>query len=149
MNTTVRFVESQEELETCLSIRRKVFIEEQGVPEELEIDELDFPAPNRHVLLLSEGLPAGTARIKDLGEGVVKYQRIAILSEYRRQGLGKILLDGLDRLAVQLGYRHVKIEAQKYAEGFYHRCGFITTSPEIIMDAGIPHVAMEKDLPVK
>lgn len=149
MKYMVRFIESKEELETCLSIRRKVFIEEQQVPEELEIDEMDLFVPQRHVLMLAEDVPAGAARFRHLGEGILKYQRIAVLPEHRGKGLGKVLLDGLDQLAVQLGYRHVKIEAQKYAEGFYHHCGFVTVSPEVFMDAGIPHIAMEKDLPVK
>lgn len=146
MEYIVRFIESPEELETCLAIRRAVFIGEQHVPESIEIDEWDSFEPNRHLLLFCNGKAAGTARFKKLGESIVKYQRIAVLPEYRGQGLGKILLDGLDRLALQQGYRYVKIEAQQYAEGFYLRCGFVTTDPVVFMDAGIPHLHMEKAL---
>lgn len=146
MEFVVRFIESPAELETCLAIRRAVFIGEQHVPESIEIDQWDSFAPNRHILLLSDGKAAGTARFRQLGEGIVKYQRIAVLPEFRGQGLGKILLEGLEQLAVQQGYQYVKIEAQQYAEGFYQRCGFATTDPVVFMDAEIPHLHMEKAL---
>lgn len=146
MEFVVRFIESSAELETCLAIRRAVFIGEQHVPESIEIDQWDSFVPNRHILLLCDGKAAGTARFKPLGECIVKYQRIAVLPEFRGQGLGKILLEGLEQLAVQQGYHYVKIEAQQYAEGFYQRCGFVTTDPVVFMDAGIPHLHMEKAL---
>ncbi|WP_052446854.1 GNAT family N-acetyltransferase [Candidatus Soleaferrea massiliensis] len=142
----VRFIENESELKSCLGIRQKVFVEEQHTDPAEEFDELDHLLPHTHILLLYDGQPAGTARLKRLGDEHVKYQRIAILQEFRGKHLGAELLCGLDRLAKALRYRHVTIGAQKYAEGFYTKCGFVTTDPTIFLDAGIEHIMMEKSL---
>lgn len=142
----VRWIESESELKSCLDIRQKVFVEEQHTDPAEEFDALDRLLPDTHILLLYDEQPAGTARLMRLSGEHVKYQRIAILQEFRGKHLGAALLGGLDRLAKELGYRHVTIGAQKYAEGFYTKCGFVTTDPTIFLDAGIEHIIMEKTL---
>lgn len=119
---------------TSLSaIREKVFIKEQKVPIALEWDDLDESAVH---LLASDlgGSPIGCARL--LSDH--KLGRMAVLHEYRIQGVGSALLQAAVEYAVEAGWRHIEISAQTQAIGFYIQSGFILTSGEY-MDAGIPH----------
>jgi predicted GNAT family N-acyltransferase len=118
------------------AIRETVFIHEQHVPVELEWDELD--ADCLHILALdSAGNPIGTARL--LPDGHIG--RMAVLREWRGQGVGSALLQRLLEEAKKWPLRQVIVNAQTYAAGFYTRLGFRTAGEEFI-DAGIPHVRM-------
>lgn len=121
-------------------IRELVFVREQGVPLELELDDED--AQCDHALAIAaDGAAVGTGRL--LPDGHVG--RMAVLRQWRGQGVGALLLLALVEQARQRGHRSVRLNAQSYATGFYRRYGFEVTGPEF-MDAGIPHVAMERDL---
>lgn len=124
------------DIATCRALRRAVFIEEQGVPEAEELDDLDDRA--LHLLALRDGRPVGSARLLVLGE-VVKVGRVCVLADQRGQGLGTALM----RAAVDLargvpGVVRVKLGAQTHALGFYERLGFVAFGPGFL-DAGIPH----------
>ncbi|MBY6277191.1 GNAT family N-acetyltransferase [Symbiobacterium thermophilum] len=141
---TVR-VTTPEQLEAAFAIRRKVFIEEQNVPPEEELDGLDRTAA--HVLALDPaGRPVATGRIIPYGEGTGKLQRIAVLPEFRGQGYGRAVVGALEEMGRAMGFRRFVLGAQTHAEPFYRRLGYRTTSPEVFLDAGIPHVHMEKVL---
>lgn len=117
-------------------VRRTVFIEEQRVPEELEWD--GFDAVCHHVLALdTAGQPIGTGRIKADGH----IGRMAVLGQYRGQGVGSAILNALLEYAMANDYREVYLHAQCSAVGFYERHGFTVSSGEF-MDAGIPHRTM-------
>lgn len=119
----------------CAAIRRRVFIEEQNVPEELELDDLDATAV--HLLATQDGRPVGTARLLVAGE-TAKIGRVAILPELRGTGAGAALMRAaLDELRAR-GVRTAKLGAQTHAIGFYERLGFTAYGPEYD-DAGIPH----------
>lgn len=119
----------------CAAIRRRVFIEEQNVPEELELDDLDATAV--HLLATQDGRPVGTARLLIEGE-TAKIGRVAILSELRGTGAGAALMRAaLDELRAR-GVTRAKLGAQTHAIGFYERLGFTVYGPEYD-DAGIPH----------
>lgn len=119
----------------CAAIRRRVFIEEQNVPEELELDDLDATAV--HLLATQDGRPVGTARLLVAGEAA-KIGRVAILPELRGTGAGAALMRAaLDELRAR-GVRTAKLGAQTHAIGFYERLGFTAYGPEYD-DAGIPH----------
>ena len=118
-------------------VRRKVFIEEQQVPEELEWDEFDASA--YHVLVLdSNNLPIATGRIKNDGQ----IGRMAVLTNWRKQGIGKAILSQLLDFAAQSGYTQCYLHAQITAIHFYQKYGF-TISSEEFEDAGIPHKSMK------
>ena len=121
------------------AIRYRVFVEEQGVPEELEWDELD--AQCRHVLARSGGAPIGTGRL--LPDGHIG--RMAVLADWRRNGIGSSILRALLGIARDRGDRIVILHAQTHAIGFYRRECFEVTSAEF-MEAGIPHVEMRLQL---
>lgn len=141
---TVR-VTTPDQLEAAFAIRREVFIVEQNVPPEEERDDLDLTAA--HVLALDPtGCPVATGRIIPYGEGTGKLQRIAVLREFRGRGYGRAVVEALEEIGRSMGFRRFVLGAQTHAEGFYHKLGYRTTSPEVFLDAGIPHVFMEKVL---
>jgi len=140
-------VTTQQQLNECLDIRRKVFVEEQQVDESLEIDEFDeSPQACSHVLLHIDGNPAATGRMRPYTDDTMKLQRIAVLKEHRGTGAGKAIVLALEEEASRIGYTCTLLDAQCQAEPFYSKLGYITVSPETFLDAGIPHVRMKKRL---
>ncbi len=138
-------VTTSEQLEAAFAIRRAVFIEEQNVPPEEELDALDQTAA--HVLALGPGgRPVATGRIIPYGERTGKLQRIAVLRPFRGGGYGRAVVEALEEIGRSMGFTRFVLGAQTHAEGFYQKLGYRTTSPEVFLDAGIPHVHMEKVL---
>ncbi len=122
------------------AVRATVFILEQGVPVELEWDGLDPLCA--HVLAWTDRDRAiGTARL--LPQGTIG--RMAVLKDWRRQGVGAALLRKLLELATSRGLPRVTLSAQTHAIGFYEQAGFHAAS-EPFLDAGIPHRKMVRDL---
>ncbi len=121
------------------AIREAVFIKEQNIDPELEFDGLDESAI--HVLVAADGEYVGTGRMLDDGH----IGRIAILRDYRGRGLGASVVQALVDEAVRRGYPRVYLGAQTHAIDFYAKLGFTPYGDEF-MDAGIPHLAMEKTL---
>ena len=127
------------DIATCLSLRRAVFTDEQGIAEADDVDGLDEGAV--HLLALLDGRPVGTARLLVAGE-VGKVGRVCVLLDQRGNGLGA----GLVRAAVaecraMPGVKKVKLGAQTTALGFYARLGFAAIGPEFD-DVGIAHQEM-------
>lgn len=116
-------------------IRFTVFVEEQQVPAEMELDEHD-PACV-HVIAKLEGRAVGTGRL--LPDGHIG--RMAVLKEARGQGVGAGMLKALMEQARRRGDSQVALSAQTHAIGFYRKHGFVEEGPEYL-DAGIPHQAM-------
>lgn len=129
-------IEDTTDIATCHALRRVVFIEEQGVSLEDEVDGRDGEA--LHLLARWNGQPVGTARIL-LGPGYGKIGRVCVLGEARGQGIGAALIRAaLDRLRGIPGVGLAKLGAQTHALGFYEGLGFTAEGPEYL-DAGIPH----------
>ena len=145
MNAVV--VQSEQELDTCLGIRREVFIIEQEVPEDLEIDELDhLESAATHVLLYDNEQAVATARLKPYNDDAAKVQRVAVLRQCRGKGYGDAMMQVLEKLARSQNYREVVLDAQCHAAGFYEKLGYEIISDKF-MDAGIEHVRMKNALP--
>ena len=118
------------------SVRRAVFIVEQGVPEHEEWDCAD--AGCRHVLARTAKRDAvGTGRLEPTG----KIGRVAVLPQYRGSGVGSAIVSHLVNLASGLGLTRVYLHAQTTALGFYERLGFRVEGPEFD-EVGIPHRRM-------
>lgn len=147
MAAVIIHVESEEQLEQCLEIRKEVFVVEQNVPIDLEIDEFDRVGPDAHHILIEiDGKYAATGRLTYYKDNSAKMQRIAVRKAYRSQGVGRILLIALEELARELGLSGSVLDAQCQAEPFYSKLGYETISTEPFDDAGIPHVRMVKSL---
>ena len=124
------------DIAACRALRRVVFIEEQGVSEADEIDDLDGEAI--HLLAVIAGRPVGTARLLLQGE-TGKIGRVCVLAEARGAGIGAALIRAaVAELAAMPGISRAKLGAQVHALGFYERLGFAAVGP-VYMDAGIEH----------
>jgi predicted GNAT family N-acyltransferase len=139
----VRFATSDLEHEDAFSVRRKVFVEEQGVPLDLELDHLDKTAA--HFVIYSSEVPIGAGRFREINDGIGKVERVCVLGEYRGKHLGNLIMHALEEHAKATGMHKIILNAQSYAVPFYEKLGYVITSPEF-MDADIPHRAMEKSI---
>ncbi|QAY68171.1 GNAT family N-acetyltransferase [Paenibacillus protaetiae] len=136
-------VETKEQLDEAYRIRMNVFVEEQGVSADVEIDEHEDECV--HVLAYYNGQPAGVGRVRALGE-YAKLERICVLAEFRKYGIGKAIVAKLEQVGrEQLGLPKAKLNGQTHAEPFYAKLGYETVS-DVFMEEGIPHVTMVKKL---
>lgn len=117
-------------------IRKAVFIDEQGVPESMELDEYDPIA--HHALAYRENTCIGTARLVALSDHQGRIGRMAVLPSYRRQGIGGQLLRALLENGRSRGITEFELHAQLSAIPFYEQFGFIAQGP-IYDEAGIAH----------
>ena len=120
-------------------IRFAVFVVEQGVPLEIEIDEHD--AECVHALAFDGAAAVGTGRL--LPDGHIG--RMAVLREFRGRGVGSAILAKLIEAAAQRGDREVLLSAQVHALDFYRAHGF-SAEGEVYQDAGIAHQTMRRAL---
>ena len=124
------------DIAACRALRRTVFIEEQGVPEADEVDDLDDQAI--HILAMQDGVPIGSARLLTQGD-TGKVGRVCVLQSARGTGLGAALMQAaVAEFRTIPGIARVKLGAQLHALAFYERLGF-TPYGEVFMDAGIEH----------
>ena len=134
----IRDVTWAQEEEKLRAVRLAVFVVEQNIPEEHEWDEQD--AVSVHALAEDrDGVPIGCGRL--LPDGHIG--RLAVLSDWRGQGVGAGLLLHLVELARERGHARVLLNAQTHAVPFYARYGF-EPSGEPFMEAGIPHQEMAR-----
>lgn len=123
----------------CLNIREQVFCIEQQVPFTIEQDGKDIESA--HVLLWVQDLPIGTLRYRRTDSGL-KFERIAILKEFRGLHYGKSMLREAIRLARQDGNQlTIYLHSQMSAKEFYVNIGFIPEGSQMI-EAGIAHIKM-------
>ena len=137
-----KIAESPEELKAAYDIRRTVFVHEQNVPEELEIDDLE--EYSTHFVVLDEDKPVGAGRFR-IKDGYGKIERICVLKEERGRKVGNVLMARIEDYARDINIKTSKLEAQVHAIPFYEKLGYKINSEEF-MDAGIPHRLMEKSL---
>jgi predicted GNAT family N-acyltransferase len=132
-----------EDRETCFRLRFEVFVDEQDVPVEEEIDALDDVAT--HLLATQDGQPIGTARIVFDG-ATAKIGRVCVTKAGRGTGLGKALIEKAVHIARDTpGVTRAKLGAQVQALGFYEKLGFAAFGP-VYDDAGINHRDMALEL---
>lgn len=125
-------------------IRLEVFVAEQGVPVEEELDD-DDPVARHWVLYLSPDIPVATARAIEKVDGSWKIGRVAVRAPYRRQGAGFCLMQGILRDGEARGVTRFQLDSQSQAIPFYARLGFEVSGPEF-MDCQIPHRHMVLNL---
>ena len=136
-------VDSEAEMRQVQGIRQTVFVEEQGIPLELERDGRDAEAT--HVLVRIGVAPVATGRLVDVAEGVGKIERIAVLRPFRGRGLGRRVVGRLEELAERAGLHTLQLEPHHFLEAFYESQGYRTISGTVT--AG-PHrlIRMEKTI---
>ena len=135
----------QEAYKQAYAIRQKVFIEEQGVPRELELDEYDPMA--WHALAFWKDQCIGTGRLVEVAQNAGQIGRMAVLADFRGQGFAKAILIKLIELASNQGMSTLTLHSQVSAIPFYEKFGFIVQG-SIYEEAGIPHRNMILLLPI-
>ena len=142
----IKILESKEELDLGFALRIEVFVREQNVPIELELDDKDHSDNTVHIGYFHEDNLIGVARLIDMDKDVIHIGRVVIDKEYRGQGIGRELIIGCENIAQQILKRKIIIElsAQIQAEKFYESLGYNRVNDKIYLDAGIEHVDMRK-----
>lgn len=139
----VKLVTTEDDRNRAFSLRKEVFVKEQGVPLSLELDEHDETAI--HFIVNDGDQTIAAARLREIEPKVGKVERVCVLSDYRGKRLGVLIMDTVEKHANALDFKNLKLNAQSYAVPFYEKLNYSVTSPEF-MDAGIPHRAMEKNI---
>ncbi len=129
--------------ERAFALRHAVFVEEQGVPAELERDAEDAAAV--HVVALEGGRCVATGRLVVQAGAVGRVGRMAVDRAHRRGGVGARVLAALEDAAGARGLREIELHAQCYVEAFYARAGYAREG-DVFEEAGIAHVVMRKRL---
>jgi predicted GNAT family N-acyltransferase len=140
--TDVREARDDAERAAAMAIRHAVFVEEQRVPVELEVDGRDDEAV--HLVAVRDGTVLATCRLL-VHEATVHLGRLAVGAGARRQGIARLLLEHAEAWARGHGARRLTLSAQTYAAGLYRAAGY-TAVGEPYADAGIEHIDMERDL---
>jgi predicted GNAT family N-acyltransferase len=142
MEQEITVVSTPQQRDDAFAVRIAVFVEEQQIPREEELDELDASAV--HCVGYDDGKPVAAGRLVT-AEGYGKIGRMAVLPSHRGRGIGRAVLDELEREAASRRLPMVKLSAQLSAAGFYDRAGYARVG-DVYDEVGIPHIAMEKRL---
>jgi len=157
--------------EDALGVRYAVFVDEQGVPEDLEVDE--YEAASTHFVGYRDaasaatekeaeteaaeeavdeagggggrGEPVAAARLREYEPGVGKVERVAVRAAHRGEGLGAAVMDAVEAHAAREGFDELYLHAQLHVEGFYADRGY-ERDGEPFTEAGIEHAAMRLSL---
>jgi predicted GNAT family N-acyltransferase len=143
LSVTVRPARGAAEVEAAMDLRVKVFIDEQGVDASEEMDELD--EVSLQIVGLDDAGVIATCRLRDLGDGEWKLERMAVDRRIRGLGVGARLLEGAERQARERGAETMVLHAQRRAEAFYGSQGYVSEG-DTFLEAEIEHVRMRKAL---
>lgn len=138
----IELVNTAKQQQDEYAVRQTVFVDEQRVPPELEIDDLEDKAIHFVGYQGEQPIAAGRVRLVD---DYGKLERVCVLKEFRGKSFGKQMINEMERVIANKGLYKAKLNAQTHAEEFYKSIGYQTISDEF-MDAGIPHVTMVKSL---
>jgi len=150
----VRRVTTDDERADAVAVRHAVFVEEQGVPEDIEYDGRDDEAI--HFVAYrddrkggdgesEDANPVGAARLRAVDDSTAKVERVAVRADARGEGWGRRLMAELEATAAERGVETLVLHSQTHVEDFYLQLGYETVS-EVFEEADIPHVEMEKSL---
>lgn len=134
----VRIAEKQEDFFRLIRLREEVFVAEQGIPLEIELDDADDRAI--HFVALSGGAVIGTARLVVKGRSG-KIGRMAVRKDWRGKGVGTALIDFIKKTSKREKLIKLSLHAQESALSFYEHLGFAAEG-ERFYEAGIPHRKM-------
>jgi cystathionine beta-lyase len=138
----VRRARDQHELAKALRLRHDVFCIEQGVPEREELDGRDYEGI--HLVAVENGDVVATCRLLVVGK-TVQFSRLAVVGSARRRGIATSMLEAADAETRAAGARRLVLHAQTYARTLYERAGYVPRG-HAFREAGIEHIAMEKEL---
>lgn len=135
MNITIRQAKTKEDYSLSLEIRRKVFIEEQSVPEDIEIE---FEDEAIHFIAFVDNIPVGTSRWRRTNQGI-KLERFAVLKDYRKMSVGTKMFQAI--LSDIFDEKMIYLHSQENVIEFYRKLGFKESGDKFI-EADIIHQKM-------
>jgi predicted GNAT family N-acyltransferase len=138
----VRRARDEQELDGALALRHQVFCVEQGVPQHEEVDGRD--PEGIHLVAVADGQLLATLRLVVVGR-TVQLSRLAVHESARRHGIASAMLDAADEESRAAGATRIVLHAQTYARALYDHHGYKVRGT-VFREAGIEHVAMEKEL---
>lgn len=144
----IKILNTEADKKLGFDLRLKVFVDEQKVPLELEIDEKDTLATTVHIGCFKDEKLVGVARLIDMDKEIIHIGRVAIDKNYRGSGLGSEIMLGCEEVAKEV-LKHpftLELSAQVQAENFYKNLGYSRVNNNIYLDAGIKHVDMKKTI---
>ncbi|WP_426401832.1 GNAT family N-acetyltransferase [Mammaliicoccus lentus] len=137
----IKIVENDKEKNDALNIRKEVFVKEQGVALEAEIDKFEDIA--KHVILYHENQPAAVGRYRAHEDGLAKVERVAVLKPFRSFGYGKDVMNFINEKAKEDGFIGTALNGQSHAKVFYEKLGYKAEGKEFL-EENIPHFYMKK-----
>ena len=144
----IKILESEKDRSLGFNLRTEVFVNEQNVPIELELDEKDYSEHTIHIGYFNVDELIGVARLIDMDKEVIHIGRVAIDKNHRGEGIGHKLILGCEDIAKKVLNRDFNIElsAQVYVETFYKKLDYNRINNNIYIDAGIEHIDMRKTI---
>ena len=144
----IRILESKKDRLLGFKLRTEVFVNEQNVPIELELDEKDNSEHTIHIGYFNVDELIVVARLIDMDKEVIHIGRVAIDKHHRGKGIGHKLILGCEDIAKKVLNRdfNIKLSAQVYVETFYKKLGYNRINNNIYIDAGIEHIDMKKTI---
>ncbi len=139
--------EAIKEKEECFKIRKKIFVEKLGLFHETDIDEYDMDTRTIHILALYDGMPVGTVRIIDEGNGIFRGSRLAVLPQAPPLTGFKLVRYAMNAVKNR-GGKFFRAFVLPELEGFFKRCGWIWKG-ETLIYAGRKHLIMFAKLNLK
>ena len=139
----VRRSASKEDAAGLRALRFEVFVHEQGVPADEELDGHDAAAV--HAVAVQGGVVVGTGRLVVVSAIEARLGRMAVRATVRKQGVGGALLRFLEAEARSRGMARIVLHAQVYVRSFYGKHGYVAEG-EVFTEAGIEHISMTKAL---
>lgn len=138
----IKITETQKEKEQAFHLRRIIFVDEQQVPIEEELDKYDDVAT--HFVGYQKNIPIAASRLRWINN-FGKLERICIIKSQRGKSFGTKMVKAMESEIRNRGFTKAKLNAQIYAIDFYQQLGYNVIT-EAFLDAGIPHVTMVKQL---
>lgn len=139
----IRRVDSEADFEAAIAVRFRVFVDEQSIPPEEELDEADATAT--HAIAVCQGTVVGTGRLVWGDDGDALIGRMAVDLQWRRKGVGGAILKFLEDFARTQGLTRSVLHAQEYVKSFYAAHGYQQHGGSFL-EVDIPHVEMRKEL---
>ena len=139
----IKLVELESEMKAAFSLRIQVFVLEQSVPEDEELDAYDSAA--LHAIAVIDEEVIGTGRLLTHNPNYGQIGRMAVHKEWRRQNVGGQILLYLEKEASIRGITQIRLNAQEYVKSFYSLHGYIEHG-NLFVEAGISHIEMRKDI---
>lgn len=134
------------DLKRALDLRKEVFVIEQNVPLELEIDEKDELDTTIHIGIFEDGNLIAVGRILDFGSEKLHIGRIAVKFCKRNSGVGRFLMESIEEVILSFGLKNIicELDSQVQVVGFYEKLGYCVLDEKNFLDAGIEHKTMFK-----